>query len=86
MRPLSTRARCLVLAVLLCAACASPEERFAEHIARAEAYLAEQRDDEARIELLAALKLDPGSADVNWRLGELLSESGASRAALFHFG
>lgn len=86
MRPLSTRARCLALAALLCAGCASPEERFAEHVARAEAYLAERHNDEARIELLAALKINPGSADVNWRLGELLSESGASRAALFHFG
>jgi tetratricopeptide (TPR) repeat protein len=72
--------------MFLCAGCASPEERFAEHVARADAYLAEQHNDEARIELLAALKIDPGSADVNWRLGELLSESGALRAALFHFG
>ena len=86
MRTLSTRARHLALAALLCAGCTSPEERFAEHVARAEAYLAERRSDEARIELLAALKLDPGSADVNWRLGELLSESGDFRAALFHFG
>ncbi len=78
--------RHLALAVLLGAGCTSPEERFAEHVARAEAYLAEQLSDEARIELLAALKLDPSSADVNWRLGELLSASGAFRAAVFHFG
>jgi tetratricopeptide (TPR) repeat protein len=86
LRPLPARARRLALAAILCAGCASPEERFAEHVARAEAYLAERHSDEARIELLAALKIDPGSADVNWRLGELLSESGAQRAALFHFG
>jgi tetratricopeptide (TPR) repeat protein len=86
LRPLPARARRLVLAAILCAGCASPEERFAEHVARAEAYLAERRSDEARIELLAALKIDPGSADVNWRLGELLSDSGALRAAIFHFG
>jgi tetratricopeptide (TPR) repeat protein len=86
LRTPSTRARHLALAALLCAGCTSPEERFAEHVARAEAYLEQRRSDEARIELLAALKLDPRSADVNWRLGELLSESGAFREALFHFG
>jgi tetratricopeptide (TPR) repeat protein len=76
----------LALALATQGACSSPEERFAEHLSRAETFLAEDRPDDALIELQGALKIDPDSAEVNWRLGELLRDKSAYRAAIFHFG
>jgi len=67
-------------------ACASPEERFAEHVARAEAHAEAGRSEEALLELQSALKIDPQSAEVNQRLGELLADQGAHQPAVFHFG
>ena len=75
---------CLALAWPL--ACASPEERFASHIERAETLLAEGRSADALIELQSALKIDPDDADLNQRLAELLLKRGTLPAAAFHFG
>jgi tetratricopeptide (TPR) repeat protein len=85
-RPPYARARRLLLVALWLAACASPEERFAEHVARAEAHIEAGRIRDALIEYQSALKIDPASAQVNWRLGELLSDAKAYQAAAFHLG
>ena len=77
------------LAVLVLAwslACASPEERFAAHLERADALLAEGRPSDALIELQSALKIDPNDADLNVRLARLLVDRGTLPAAAFHFG
>jgi len=84
--PACARVRILVLVAFALTACASPEERFAEHVARAEAYVEEGQTREALIEYQSALKIDPDSAQINWRLGELLSGIKAYQAATFHFG
>jgi tetratricopeptide (TPR) repeat protein len=72
----------------LCAAlgCSSPEERFAEHLSRAEAHLAAGRTDDALLELQGALKIRPEDADLNERLGRLLAERGNAQPAVFHLG
>jgi tetratricopeptide (TPR) repeat protein len=76
----------LALALLAGLACASPEERFAQHLERADALIEEGRSGDALIELQSALKIDPDDADLNQRLGELLFERGALPAAAFHLG
>jgi tetratricopeptide (TPR) repeat protein len=81
-----TRALALLIAGLWISACASPEERIATHIAKAEAQAAEGHPEQAVVELQQALQLDPNSAEINQRLGELLAKRGAARAASFRFG
>jgi tetratricopeptide (TPR) repeat protein len=77
----------LVCAALLAAlGCSSPEERFAEHLQRAEAHLAEGRKDNALLELQGALKIRPEDADLNERLGRMLAERGNAQPAVFHLG
>lgn len=76
----------LALALLGALACGSPEERFAQHLERADALLEEGRSGDALIELQSALKIDPDDADLNQRLGELLYERGTLPAAAFHLG
>jgi tetratricopeptide (TPR) repeat protein len=66
-------------------ACASQEERFARHIERADDLLAEGRADDALIELQGALKIDPNDAQVNQRIGDLLSARRAYEPAAFHY-
>ena len=84
-RPVGT-AVALALALAACLACASPEERFARHLERADALIAEGRPGDALIELQSALKIDPDDAELNQRLGELLFERGTLPAAAFHLG
>ena len=67
-------------------ACSSPEERFAQHIARAEKHIQEGHADDALIELQSALKIEPSDPDVNQQLAELLRDRGSVQAAAFHFG
>ncbi len=55
-------------------------------MARAEELVREERVDEALIELENALKIDPQSAAVNQRIGELLADRGATASAAAHFG
>jgi tetratricopeptide (TPR) repeat protein len=66
-------------------ACASKEERFDEHLARAEAYHEEKQFKEAAIELRSALKLKPESALVNELIADLYRESGQFENALFFY-
>lgn len=76
----------LSLPLLLLLACSSPEERFADHVERAEGYIEENRIDDALIELQSALKIDPDDPDVNWEIAHLLKARGSIQAAAFHFG
>jgi tetratricopeptide (TPR) repeat protein len=75
----------LLLALALLPSCASDEQRYEEHLAVAETYREQGRTKEAAIELRAALKLQPKSADVNMRLADLLRESGANENAVFFY-
>lgn len=88
MAPMSRRLVGAIAALALAGplACASPEERFASHIERAETLLAEGRSADALIEFQSALKIDPDDADLNQRLAQLLLERGTLPAAAFHFG
>jgi tetratricopeptide (TPR) repeat protein len=71
----------LVLAV----ACASPEERLAEHVARADEYIGKEKPREALIELRSALKLDPQNAEINERIADLLRSEMALTDAAFYY-
>jgi len=76
------------LIVLLAAsafACASEEERFEQHLARAETYREGEQLKEALIELRSALKLKPDSALVNEQIADLYRESGQFENAVFFY-
>jgi tetratricopeptide (TPR) repeat protein len=75
----------IVLLAALAAACASEEERFQEHMARAEAYHEAGKFEEAIIELRSALKLQPENALVNERIADISRESGSFDHALFFY-
>ena len=79
---------CWLVALALCAAlgCSSPEERFKEHLARADAHLAQGRTDDALLELQGALKIHPEDAALNERLGRMLADRGNAQPAVFHLG
>jgi tetratricopeptide (TPR) repeat protein len=78
--------RAAVLGLALATACSSSEQRVAQRMARAEELVREQRTDEALLELESALVIDPHSAGVHERIGELLADRGAASAAAAHFG
>jgi len=83
------RRRSLALALAsLCAAlaCSSPEQRFAEHLQRADAFLAKGQNDDALLELQSALKIHPDDANLNERLGRMLADRGNAQPAVFHLG
>jgi Tfp pilus assembly protein PilF len=61
-------------AVLLVLACQSPEERLAEHVQRAETYYESKEWEEAKIEFLNVLQLDPDNADAHFKMGDTLWE------------
>jgi tetratricopeptide (TPR) repeat protein len=75
----------IVLLATTALACASDEERFEEHMARAEAHHEGGELREAVLELRLALKVQPQNALVNERLAELYRESGHFDNALFFF-
>ncbi|HVN36953.1 MAG TPA: tetratricopeptide repeat protein [Myxococcota bacterium] len=83
------RRRSLALALAsLCAAlaCSSPEQRFADHLQRADAFLAKGQNDDALLELQSALKIHPDDANLNERLGRMLADRGNAQPAVFHLG
>ena len=82
---MSSRRALIFLLAAFAAACASEEERFDEHITRAEAYREQEQFREAAIELRSALKLKPESARVNERIADLYRESGQFENALFFY-
>lgn len=86
------RSPCLrMVAFALCAAfvlttgCMSREERLAAHLQAADQYAEDGRDREALIELRSALKLDPKSADVNYKIAEFSRERRRFQDALFYY-
>ena len=75
----------LLLAATLVWACASPEERFAEHLERGEQNIEEDKPREALIEFRNALKIQPKNADINERIGDLLRDQRAFADATFFY-
>jgi cytochrome c-type biogenesis protein CcmH/NrfG len=75
----------LLLALALAWACASPEERFAEHLARGEEYIEQKKPREALIEFRNALKIQPKNADINQRIADLLRNESAFADASFYY-
>ncbi|HEY5443719.1 MAG TPA: hypothetical protein VIJ87_04460, partial [Pyrinomonadaceae bacterium] len=60
---------CLLLAaVISLAGCSNPEKAKAEHLRKGEAYLAEQKYQEASLEFRGALQLDDKLAAAHWGL------------------
>jgi tetratricopeptide (TPR) repeat protein len=66
--------------------CSTHAERREQHLSRAAAFEAEGKLREALIELRSALKLDPQSAEINFRLAEVLEQGGQLTDAIFFFG
>lgn len=71
--------------VLSLAACSSDEQRFSKHVERAREFEANGQVKEALLELRSALQLDPKSADVNFRIAEMLSKDGKPADAAFFY-
>ncbi|PYS67657.1 MAG: hypothetical protein DMF69_22420, partial [Acidobacteria bacterium] len=60
---------CLLLAaVISMAGCTNPEKAKAEHLSKGEAYLAEQKYQEASLEFRSALQIDDKLAAAHWGL------------------
>jgi tetratricopeptide (TPR) repeat protein len=81
----SLAAALLALALGL-GACASDEEKKAEHLQRAEEHLAEGDLEAGLIELRSALQLAPQDASICLRIAEVLIDAGAPADAAFFFG
>jgi tetratricopeptide (TPR) repeat protein len=74
-----------VLVVALAWGCASPEERFAEHVARGDEFVEQGQVAEALIEYRSALKVQPQNADINHRIADLLRGEFALEDAAFYY-
>ena len=66
--------RWLAALALLAAACTSPEERLAHHVARGEAFLRDNEIDAALLEFQSALGVQPENAALYQRIGDVLME------------
>ncbi len=71
--------------VLSLGACSSKEQKFAEHVERAHEFEEKGQNKEALLELRSALQLDPKSADVNFRIAELLAQDDRPADAAFFY-
>ncbi len=79
-------ARALLLAFAVGAVgCGSDEDRFAEHLERAEAYVEAGQLEEALLEFRNALQRRPDSAQVNLRIAELLASVSEFQDATFFY-
>ena len=88
MTPANARHLCLSAALaslVLGIACASPEERLAKHLTRADGYIENEKPREALIELRSALKLVPQHAEINERIADLLRSEMALTDAAFYY-
>jgi tetratricopeptide (TPR) repeat protein len=66
-------------------ACSSKEQKFAKHFERATEFQQKGQLKEALLELRSALQIDPKSADVNYRIAELLAlDNHPGDAAFFY--
>lgn len=75
----------LVAVALLGAGCRSEQDRFADHLQRADRFEAEQDLDAALIELRSALQLSPKDAGTNARIADVLQRRGQKQDALFYY-
>jgi tetratricopeptide (TPR) repeat protein len=86
----SVASRIAAIGLLLAAAsplgCGSDVEKASEHLANAETYQAEGKEKEALIELRNALRLDPKSAETNFRIGRILEKQQEFADAAFYYG
>jgi tetratricopeptide (TPR) repeat protein len=65
--------------------CSSKEQRFAEHLQRAQDYQEAGQAKEAMLELRSALQLEPKSAEANYRIAKLLARQGKPADAAFFY-
>ena len=56
------------LSLFLLSACTSPEKAKAEHVSRGEAYLKDQKFQEAALEFRNAVQIDEKFANAHWGL------------------
>src|SRR3712207_1004910 len=75
-RPRAALVFLLALLVALAAGCSNPEESKAEHLARGEALLKEQRWQEAALEFRNALQIDKNLAAAHWGLARAYEQLG----------
>ena len=75
----------LATALLLAAACGSPEERFSDRVARADRLAAEGNPQGAILELQNALKLEPENAEIYERIGDLFRAQSRFEEALSYY-
>jgi tetratricopeptide (TPR) repeat protein len=75
----------LVLGLACALGCPSDTERIAQHLSLAETYTAEGQSREAVIELRSALQLDPTSAEINFRIAEIMQQENNLGDAVFFF-
>lgn len=66
-------------------ACSSKEAKFARHLESAEAFEKDDKNKEALLELRSALQIDPKSAEVNFRIAELLAKENKLADASFFY-
>ncbi|MCU0669199.1 MAG: tetratricopeptide repeat protein [Myxococcota bacterium] len=83
-RPLAT-ALVAGLVVFGLGACSSDESKFARHLESAREFEEEGKNKEALLELRSALQIDPKSAEVNFRIAELLSDERKLADASFFY-
>lgn len=67
------------------AACSSNEERAQALVQSAQEYTAQGKPKEALLELRSALKLQPQSADLNFKLGQSLQDNGEYLEAVYFY-
>lgn len=83
--PRTVRLAGVAMVIIAALACASPEQRFAEHVASAETLVEAGEPDKAILEYRSALKIDGDDVEINLRLADLLLESG-DEDALYYYG
>jgi uncharacterized protein (TIGR02996 family) len=67
-------------------ACSSDEERFHDHLERAQAMTQERHFSEALLELRNALKIKPTDAETNFRIARVLQAQEKPNEAAFFYG
>ena len=83
--PRWTAAGAAICFAISLAACSSKEQDFASHLERAKEFQQKGRNKEALLELRGALQIDPGSAEANHRIAELLAKDHQPAEAVFFF-
>lgn len=66
-------------------ACSSPEEKFQQHLTRAEAFIEQGKLKEAVVELRSAQQVNPKSAEASFRIAGLMKQQGKLADAVFFY-